>query len=309
VKVLLVVNPSASSVTARRQVLISKIFGADHDLDVAETNRRGHATKLALDAARNGYEAVVVLGGDGTLNEVANGIVDTDCALAALPGGSTNVFSRAIGLPDEPTDAALVISRALAQRQIERVGLGSVNGRYFLFHVGVGWDAARVEEVERRSELKRYAGHPLFIYAGLRTFFFTYDRTRPHFKIIHADGTIIDDAYFSVCLNLNPYTFVGNRPFNLAPTATLDRGLTNVGVRSMKTGTFLRLIGSALGRGVRLRSDKSIDFRSDIESITFEAFGTVPYQVDGDYLGEISRLEIAHHPDVMSLVVPPTLTF
>lgn len=308
-KVLLIANPSASSVTARRQVLISKIFGADFDLDVAETNRRGHATKLALDAARNGTDAIVVLGGDGTLNEVANGIVDTECALAALPGGSTNVFSRAIGLPDEPTDAALVISRALTERQIERVGLGSVNGRYFLFHVGVGWDAALVEEVERRSELKRYAGHPLFIYAGLRTFFFTYDRTTPHFRIIHADGTVIDDVYFSVCLNLNPYTFVGNRPFNLAATATLDRGLTNVGIRSMKTGVFLKLIGSALGRGVRLRSARSVDFRSDIDAVTFEAFDRVPYQVDGDYLGEISRLEIRHHPNALSLVVPPTLTF
>lgn len=308
-RVLLVVNSSASSVTARREVLIQKIFAADHDLDVAVTNRRGHATNLALDAARSGCEVVVVLGGDGTLNEVANGLVGTDCAIAALPGGSTNVFARAIGLPDEPTDAALAVSEALLHKQIERVGVGSVNGRVFLFHVGVGWDAALVEEVERHADLKRYAGHALFVYAGVKTFFRTYDRTRPHFRIVHADGSVVEDAYFSVCLNLNPYTFVGNRPFNLSTDATLDRGLANVGITSMRTAPFLRLLGSALGTGQALRAASTVDYRADLSAIRFEGYGPVPYQVDGDHLGDIEVLEITHRPDALSLVVPPSGRF
>jgi diacylglycerol kinase family enzyme len=305
-RVLLVVNSAASSVTARRQVLVKKIFAADHDLEVAETSRRGHATNLALDAARNGCDVVVVLGGDGTLNEVANGLVGTDCAIAALPGGSTNVFARAIGLPDEPTDAALAVSEALGRGWVRRMGVGWVNGRVFLFHVGVGWDAALVEEVERHAELKRYAGHALFVYAGVKTFFGTYDRSRPHFRIVHADGTVVDDAYFSVCLNLNPYTFVGNRPFNLSTEATLDRGLANVGVLSMRTLPFLALIGSALGTGERLRSAPSIDYRADLSAIRFEAFDQVPYQVDGDHIGDTTLLELTHQPDALALVVPPT---
>jgi diacylglycerol kinase family enzyme len=303
VKILLVVNPSASSVTARRQVIIRALLAADHDVDTVETNRRGHASKLALDAARSGTDVVVVLGGDGTLNEVANGIVGTDCALAALPGGSTNVFSRAIGLPDEPVDAAMVITEALAEGRIEPVGLGSVNGRYFLFHVGIGWDAALVEEVEKRSELKRYASHPLFIYAGLRTFFITYDRTKPHFTVTHPDGTTVEGA-FDICLNLNPYTFVGTRPFNVAPEATLDRGLANICLSSMRALPFLGLIVNALRDGTGIRKSRHVDYRSDIDTVTIDGHGPVPYQVDGDYLGTIEHLELRHHPNAMRLVLP-----
>jgi diacylglycerol kinase family enzyme len=305
VRILLVVNASASSVTARRQVIVAKMLSADHEVEVVETNRRGHATKLAMDAARSGTEVIVTLGGDGTLNEVANGLVGTDCALSALPGGSTNVFARALGLSDDPIEATLATIDALAAGSIRRVGIGSVNGRYFLFHVGVGWDARLVEEVERHSEMKRYIGHALFMYAGVKTFFFTYDRTRPHFSMIHQNGDRIDDGYFAVCLNLNPYTFVGTRPFNLAPEATLDRGLAEICLRSMRTGPFLGLLGAALGSGQRLKKARSLDYRSDLNGLVIEAHDAeVPYQVDGDFLGTIDRLEIVHHPAALNLVVP-----
>src|SRR5215207_4465437 len=115
-KVLLIVNSSASSVTARGKVVIQKALSADHDVTVAETRRRGHATRLALDAAADDTEVVVVLGGDGTLNEAANGLAGSDTALAALPGGSTNVFARTIGLPNDPIEATGDLLAALAAR-------------------------------------------------------------------------------------------------------------------------------------------------------------------------------------------------
>jgi diacylglycerol kinase family enzyme len=304
VRILLVVNSSASSVTARRHVVIRRMLADHHEVDDVVTNRRGHATKLALDAARSGTEAIVVLGGDGTLNEVANGLVGTDCALAALPGGSTNVFARAIGLSDDPIEAARSILAALDAGSIRRMGVGSINGRYFLFHVGIGWDAALVEEVERHAEMKRYFGHLLFMYAGIRTFFSTYDRHHPHFRATYPDGSVIDDGYFAVCLNLNPYTFVGARPFNLAPDAGFDDGFTVACIRSMRTAPFLRLVAEALGSGRRLRTGGALDHRSDLPGLLVEAYGEVPYQVDGDYLGTLERLELVHHPGAMRLVVP-----
>src|ERR671918_1291705 len=170
-RLLLLVNTSASSVTPRSRVVIGKALAADHEVTLAETSRRGHAPRLAQGAAADGTEVIVVLGGDGTLNEAANGLAGTTCALAALPGGSTNVFARTIGLPNDPIEATGALLDALARSSIRRVGLGSVNGRYFLFHTGIGFDAAVVAQVERRSELKRYAGHPLFMWAGLTTFF------------------------------------------------------------------------------------------------------------------------------------------
>ncbi len=303
-KVLLLVNSSASSVTARARVVIRKALSADHEVSLAETTRRGHATRLAMGAAAAGTEVVVVLGGDGTLNEAANGLAGSECALAPLPGGSTNVFARQLGLPDDPIDATGLLLESLDAGRIEPIGLGVVNGRYFVFHVGIGFDAALVAQVERRAALKRYAGHALFAYAGLDTWARHYDRSRPHFSVHHADGSVVDDGYMTVVLNTNPYTYVGNRPFQLAPDATLDRPLTAVTVRSMRTIPFLNIMASALGSGARLRSSKLIDYRPDVSALTIKGYGPFPYQVDGDYLGEIERLEFRHEPDALHLVLP-----
>jgi diacylglycerol kinase family enzyme len=304
VRLLLLVNSQASSVTPRSRVVIGKALSADHEVTVAETSRRGHATRLAQGAAASGVDAVVVLGGDGTLNEAANGLAGTGCALAPLPGGSTNVFARTIGLPNDPIEATGVLLDALARRSVQRVGLGSVNGRYFLFHTGVGFDAAVVEQVERRSGLKRYAGHPLFVYAGFATWARHYDRSRPRFAVHHADGTVVDDAYLTIVLNTNPYTYLGNVPLDLAPEATLDAGLAAVTVRTMAFTRFLPIIASALGRGRLLRRSRWVDRRTDLPGLTVRAYGPVPYQVDGDHLGDAEVLEFRHEPEVLDLVRP-----
>jgi diacylglycerol kinase family enzyme len=303
-RVLLIVNSSASSVTARGKVVIQKALAADHDVTVAETSRRGHATRLALGAATSGTEVVVVLGGDGTLNEAANGLAGSRTALAALPGGSTNVFARTIGLPNDPIEATGDLLAALARSSIQRVGLGSVNGRYFLFHVGMGFDAAVVAQVERRASLKRYAGHPLFVYSAFSTWLRHYDRSRPRFAVHHADGTVIDDAYLAICLNTNPYTYLGNLPLNLAPGTDLDSGLAMLTLRTLSLGKTLRIVGSSFVGGRYLRGSKWTDHRTDLTSVVVEGFGPFPYQVDGDHLGDTERLDIRHVPDILDLVLP-----
>jgi diacylglycerol kinase family enzyme len=303
-KLLLLVNSSASSVTARGRVVIQKALAADHDVTTAETSRRGHASRLARGAAATGTEVVVVLGGDGTLNEAANGLAGTGCALAVLPGGSTNVFARTIGMPNDPIEATGELLAALGRRSIRRVGLGSVNGRYFLFHVGMGFDAAVVEQVERRAGLKRYAGHPLFVYAAFATWFRHYDASRPRFAVHHADGTVIDDGYFALCLNTSPYTYLGNRPLDIAPEATLDTPLTMFTVRSLAFGNIIRVALSALGSGRYLRTSRHVDLRDRLDTVTVEGYGPFPYQVDGDYLGVTERLELRHEPDALDLVLP-----
>jgi diacylglycerol kinase family enzyme len=304
VQVLLLVNSSASSVTARTRVVIQKALSADHDVTTAETSRRGHANRLAQGAAASGTEVVVVLGGDGTLNEAANGLAGTSTALAALPGGSTNVFARTVGLPDDPVEATGVLLDALGRKSIRRVGLGSVNGRYFLFHVGMGFDAAIVAQVERRDFLKRWASHAWFGWCAVDTWLRHYDRSRPRFAVHHTDGTIVDDASFAVCLNTNPYTYVGRRPFNAAPDATLDRGLALLTFRTLDLVPLLGLAASALASGERLRRSRYTDYRADLTGARVTGYGPFPYQVDGDYLGETSELNFRHEPDVIDLVLP-----
>jgi diacylglycerol kinase family enzyme len=304
VKILLLVNSSASSVTARGRVVIQKALSADHEVTLAETTRRGNATRLARGAAGSGTEVVVALGGDGTLNEAANGLAGTGCALAALPGGSTNVFARTLGLPNDPLEAAAVLLESLEQDAIRQVGLGSVNGRYFLFHTGLGFDAAVVRQVERRSALKRYAGHPLFVYAAFATWFRHYDRSRPRFALHLPDGTVVDDGYFALCLNTDPYTYLGNRPLHVAPDAGLDRPLSLVTLRSLRLPTLLGAAASALGVGGRMGSHRLVEEHRDLGYLRVTGHGPFPYQVDGDYLGEATELEIRHEPDVLRLVVP-----
>ena len=177
------VNSFASSVTARNTVVVHRRLSRNHQVELVETNRRGHATRFAHDAARRGVDVVVGFGGDGTLNEVATGIAGTDTALGALPGGSTNVFARTIGLPNDPVAAVELLANGIDAGDLRPIGLGQVNGRFFCFHTGVGYDAAVVATVEKRASLKRWLGHPLFITAALTTWAPGYDRRHPHFRV------------------------------------------------------------------------------------------------------------------------------
>jgi diacylglycerol kinase family enzyme len=303
-QVLLIVNPTASSVTARTRVVIQKALSADHDLTVAETSRRGHAARLAQGAANAGADVVAVLGGDGTLNEAANGLVGTNTALAPLPGGSTNVFARTLNLPDEPTEATGALLDSLDERAITSIGLGSVNGRYFLFHCGIGFDAAVVEQVEKRGGLKRYAGHPLFIYSAFDTWLRQFDRKNPLFAVHHADGSVVNDGYFALCMNTNPYTYLGNTPLDVAPEATLDRPLVLLTIRKLSATALSSLALSALRSKGGLASHRRVDYRTDVETALLRGHKPMPYQVDGDFLGAVDELRFAWHRDALRLVVP-----
>jgi diacylglycerol kinase family enzyme len=311
----LVVNSSASSVTARRRVITQRVLSEVGEVYTAETRRRGHATALARAAVRNGTDCVVVLGGDGTLNEVATALSGSDTSMAALPGGSTNVFARTLGLPEDCVDAARVTAEAIAAGSVRRIGLGEANGRFFCFHVGAGWDAAVVARVERRSELKRYIGHALFTGAGLRTFFGGYDRHAPHFTITFpgagpdGDDEVVDDAYFSVVMNSDPYTFVGKRPFTVVPgVATLVRPLSVITLRSMRPSAFLGLMVDALKDRSGVTPNEHVHVRNDVSEVVFNRLTSMPFQVDGDYLGEAESLHFRHHPDAVRLVVPVGFT-
>ncbi|MDP9071865.1 MAG: hypothetical protein M3N68_11455 [Actinomycetota bacterium] len=304
-KLLLVVNPTASAVKPKGRAAIERALSVDHDLAVVETAERDHATELARDAASDGIEVVVVLGGDGTQNEAANGLAGTSTALAALPGGSTNVFARTIGFPNDAVAATDELVAALAGDARRRVGLGTANGRYFLFHVGLGFDAAVVEQVEKRSELKRRFGQAVFVYATFSTWFRHFDRSRPHFTVRFADEDVVD-GYFAICLKTNPYTFLGKRPFNVAPDAGFDRRLAMVTFTDLRFATVGGAALAALsGSGQRLRQARSLEHRSDLESITVTAHQPFGYQVDGDYLGQVETLELGHQPSCLDLICPP----
>ena len=311
-KLLLLINPSASSVDWKSRMAANSALVGDHDVATVETTKRNDATALAAQAAVDGFDAVVVLGGDGTLNEAANGLAGTETALAVLPGGSTNVFARTIGTAPKATRAAPQLKAALARSDSVRTfALGTVNSsndptkdRHFLFHLGVGYDAEVVAQVERRAGLKRTLGQAIFVYASFATYFRHYDHRRPSFALEFPDGTTVDDGFFTICLNTNPYTYLGRRPLSVTPDTGPDRGLVTVTTRKLAVRTLLTLFGSALGRGEILRRNKKVDYHTDLASLVVRGHQPFPHQVDGDYLGRAEELRISHGRASIRLIVP-----
>jgi len=304
VRVLLIVNLTASSVTARRRVEIQRILNADHKLEVAETSRRGHAARLARSAALDGVDVVAVLAGDGTLNEAADGLAGTVTALAPLPGGSTNVFARTIGVAYDPVEATHRLVASLRTFKFRRIGLGSASGRRFMFHLGLGFDAAVIGQVERRSFLKRHLAHPLYVAAAVSTWFRHYDRSRPRFQVTLPDGELVGDSGFAIVSNTSPYTYLARLPIVVNPAAGLEDPLALTMFRALEMPLVLGAAASALTTTRMITRSPKIAQRDGLEALTVAGHGPFPFQVDGDYLGETERLDIRYEPDALTLVMP-----
>lgn len=306
-KVLLIANAVASSFSARRRVVIRKALAADHDLTAVETEHRGHATELARQAAADGYDVVVVLAGDGTLNEAACGLVGTQTALAPLPGGSTNVYAQSIGVPLDPVDAASVLLQSLESGSTTRIGVGRVGERHFLFHCGIGFDAAVIRRVEQYGNLKRHAAHPIYVSAAFDTWVRGFDRRTPWFDVELPDGRRIDGGWFAIVHKQTPYTYLGHRPIHVQPAATLHTPIALTVFTRFDVVTLLGGATSAMFSGRFLRRRKGIVQVTDLEQATIVGRRPLAHQVDGDDLGDALRLEVAHVPDALTLVTPMTI--
>ena len=285
--------------------MIQKAISNEHDLVVHETSRQGHATRLAHRSMRDGCDVVVTLGGDGTVNEAVNGLLGSDCALMPLPGGSTNVFARAVGFPNDAVEATRVLLSALKLRSFRRASVGMANERAFVFHVGIGFDAAVVTRVEERSPLKRYAGHPWFIASAIRTWV-SPERRSLSFDITTDDQRTIRGAQMAVAMNVNPYTFLGNRPIDIAPEVSLDTPLSVVATTSLAITKLLPIASAAFGRTEGgLPNKGTATHWTDVEALTITSERCVPYQLDGEPQAPVNELRLVHRPNAVTIVVPP----
>jgi diacylglycerol kinase family enzyme len=184
------------------------------------------------------------------------------------------------------------------------VGLGVANDRCFLFHVGVGFDAAVVERVERRHTLKRYVGHPLFASAAVATWLREYDHGHPRFRVELPGEEPIEGGIFAIVSKASPYTYFGSRRILVSPETGLDTALGLTVFRTRHTPTFLALAGSALASGRMLRRNPSTVHRVNLERLAIVGLGAFPWQADGEYLGVTERLDLYYRPDALTLVTP-----
>ena len=206
------------------------------------------------------------------------------------------------GCPTTRSPRPSCVANGIDAGDFRPIGLGRVNGRFFCFNTGVGYDAAVVKAVEKHATWKRWFGHPLFITAALTTWAYGYDRKHAHFRVKTPERTI-EDGYFTVVMNTNPYTYLGNRPLDLSHAATFDRGLVVITFRTMRARTILATLGGAL-RGGGIKPGPRVDEQIDVDHLVIEHEVPFPYQLDGDYLGETERLEFQHVPDAVKLVMP-----
>lgn len=286
-RVLAVVNPNATATTARERDVLAHAIGSEAELEIVETANRGHAAALACRAMRDGTDVVVALGGDGTVNEVVNGLLtdgvhDHVPALGIVPAGSTNVFARALGLPGDRIEATGALLEGLRTGSRRAVSLGMVEDRWFVFAAGVGFDAAVVGRVERHRRRGSRSTHALYARVALREFLRTNRRT-PKLHVELPDGTTHDDVFFLIVANTDPWTYAGSRPLRPTPGVTLDTDLAIYGRRRM--GAVGVLYGMARMSGPKPRiGARGAHVACDVATVTVRADEPMPVQVDGDFL-------------------------
>jgi diacylglycerol kinase family enzyme len=306
VRILVVANPIATATTARERDVLAHALGSAAELEVVETANRGHAAALACRAMRDGTDIVVALGGDGTVNEVVNGLLtdgrhDRVPALGIVPAGSTNVFARALGLPENPIEATGALLEGIRTGSRRPVSLGMVDDRWFVFAASVGFSAAVVNRVERHRRRGTRSSHALYARLAVREFF-RGDRKTPKLHIELSDGETHDDVYFLIVANSDPWTYIGHRPLRPTPGVTLDTGLAVYARRRMSALGMLYSMARMSGTRPRV-GKRGAHVARDLETVTVRADQPMPVEVDGDYLEPREKLVFRSVPEALRVVV------
>ncbi|HCO03326.1 MAG TPA: hypothetical protein DIT48_08205 [Actinobacteria bacterium] len=301
-RALLIANPAAHTVDGPTRDAIARDLSAEFEIELVETQRRGHAEELAGEAAGEGIDLVVVLGGDGTINEVANRLAGTGTSVGLLPGGGANVLARSMGIPNDPRAAA----RFLMDRvhlPARSLPLGRIDGRFFASNCGVGFDAAIVRKVEAHPRIKRRLGDLAFVLFGLQQMAGGFDRRRPHLRIEWGSGFEyrLMDMHLAVIQNVSPFTFLGKRPLRICPEVETDEGFDCFALDTMSTATVVPVLLKAFGKG-RHTSNPHARYLRDLRRLRVRCDKPMPYQADGEYLGERLELIIESVPEALSII-------
>jgi diacylglycerol kinase family enzyme len=299
-RLLLVTNPAAQRIEPRARRDARSILGRSFDVEEVETKGPGHATEIAGRAPGEGYEVVCVLGGDGTANEAAGGLVGSSLPLAVLPGGGANVLVRSLGLPNDIRAAAGRLA-ADPEAPPRRIPLGRVGDRVFICNCGFGFDAEIVRRVESRPDRKRRFGDWYFVWKGIGVFAAGYDRRSPHLRLSWDDGAHRDGVYLAIVQNLSPFTFLGRRPIRLCPQVRLDGGLDCIALDTMRSATVLPVLFSAFGRA-RHTANPHVTYLRHQHRLRIEADRPMPLQMDGEFVGERTQVTIESLPAALSIL-------
>jgi diacylglycerol kinase family enzyme len=302
-RALLVVNPKATTTSARGRDVLVGALRSEVDLTVEYTRRRGHAAELARRAVEEHVDVVVALGGDGTVNEVANGLLQDGPGekvpgLAVVPGGSTNVFARALGLPKDPVESTGVLLNALQEGRSRPIGLGRADGRYFTFCAGFGLDAEVIRKVER-ARLRGKASTPaLYIRSTAAQFLLETDRSAAMISLDRPGEPAEEELANAIVQNTAPWTFIGDRPVNPCPDASFETGLDLMALRALHIPATMRAMAQILARRPNPHGRQMLRLH-DVAGFTLRSTRPLAFQLDGDFVGERTKVTFSAVPDAL----------
>ena len=302
-RAVLVVNPKATTTSERGRDVLVRALRSEVDLTVTYTRRRGHGVALARQAAQDGVDLVVTLGGDGTVNEVVNGLLSAEPpaadqertpaerlpALAVVPGGSTNVFARALGLPRQWPEGTSVILEGLREGRSRTIGLGRADERYFTFCAGFGLDAAVIHRVERARQRGRVSTPGLYLRSMLSQYFLGSDRRHPAIALERSGERSEAGLATVIIQNTAPWTFLGEREINPNPKASFDLGLDVMALRQLRVPSTTRTVTQMVVRKPDPHGQQVLRLH-DLDEFTLVATRPQAFQLDGDYLGEREKV-------------------
>jgi len=303
-RLALIANPHASRFSGRQRDRVVAALAAGHKVEVLQTAHPGQATALASQAVASGVEVVAVLGGDGTVNEVVNGLRGSDAALGLLGGGRVNVLARGLGLPADPDRAASRLVELLAAGARRRLTLGVAGDRWFALNAGLGLGGAIVREVERRQRAKQLYGDRAYLAAGLKALLVDHDRDNPHLTVHLPDGRPPLRGFFTLVGNGDPFTYLGRRPFRPTPQATWDGGLDLLVGQTMATRSLVRALTGMLSPHPRA-GYPGLPVLHDIDGFSLESDIPLPFQLDGEYVGDRTSVTFGCLRSALAVFAPP----
>ena len=303
-RMLVIVNPYATTMSDRLKHLVVYALQGRYEVEAVDTQRRGHAIELCREAAGEGYDVVVAFGGDGTVNEAANGLSGSETPLTVLPGGATNVYCRMLGIPNDVVDATEHLLRLADDFAPRRVDLGEVNGRAFAFAAGVGLDASVVERVDAHPVLKARLGAWYFTQKAVATFLRSYVVRPPKLQVSGAGSADVEGVSVFV-QNARPYTFFRDRPIDLVEGPALDSGDMGVAVLGranafdVPTVTWRALAGTP-----RMAGHRQVHAFAGVRAMTVRSGDErpLPVQVDGDHVGDHYEVRFAMRPGALQVL-------
>jgi diacylglycerol kinase family enzyme len=316
VRALLIVNPQATKTTKPMLDFIVRSLAADVEIETVETRYRGHARDIAATAAAEGRDALLVLSGDGTINEVVNGLMQEAPiraghppatagrlpAIGAIPGGNANVLARDLGVPADPVAAVKMIGARLAAGTTRTIGLGLAGDRYFTFNAGLGWDAEVVRAVEEQRARGRRASPTLYIFMALREYYLRADRRHPGLSLETPSGIAVPHLGMALVSNTTPWSYVGRHPVSPTPNAAFDTGLDVFGLRRLRTFSTLNAMRQMLQRNGRPPIGKYVLNLHDEAELTVRSRWPTALQVDGEYIGETTSVTFRSVPVALRVI-------